>query len=878
MRQLSPDVVTYLNTQYGTEPVSVVKVYWSETDIVNYGDKADPLNFVEGKLLELSPIDDIVTLNGSGSSRSITFTLDDTDGTLLERLNNKDVYQTKVDVYQSFAGMSLASAVRMFTGFINTPVDWSEGERKATFTVISRLDDAEFGAEMGVAGVKLHEFYDRLEGITLPFIVGNVYRYPGTAFSMPPRGVILKGFAYVNKELYDAEIIAIGQEQQKAIQQAGFCYNGGVLADLRRAEAEAAGDTEGAQGYQQEREQWYQQYVQYSNEVVQLGIDQTTLRVDYEEKKKYSYESQPVQIYVDSIRKDTPAQNATPQEIELLYRVEIGGDQYVATYSYNFLNITRPASQDYKAGTAFVSQVYDKTVTRITESRANAQRFKWYDAGTQFRDVTGKIKYFFGLNCQVQRVYGKSRGVKVALPNGMWTPKTFDIKNNQDEVVANLAGIEVPVLTSILNPAGEPVFDGDEVWADLKGNADTLGEVIEAAVAYSANLEIDEATFISEVGPYNGRTLSGVFAGQTGVLDFIRDVCYQNRIAVWIDGNTLKFRDMSKKPTPVDVITPADVEEKTLVMGMTNTDGLVTKYTGLYRPRWDAEQPNQISFRYNVLKYGLREKSYNFWLFGNPEAVFQSAGFWCVYEGTCWKTLTMRVGGNKLGLETNDAVSLENFNGLFSRDNVVGIVTSAVYNSDSHSVDLSIWLPIRAGEMTEFEFAYPAQADKVAFDKYTGDFLSGNPFFETRIPPLTAPFTYVPSFTRYDLAIPFYGQHLGNAVPQVDPVGTGVFDQARPPGLKTINDKDQKKVLPATIPESNGTKDGTTRAGRVVKHLEANKYEFEYGPDRIMTVYQMQIAEGEIIPNGTYTFATKQGGFWFIQVPIWLTEPPEEDV
>jgi hypothetical protein len=41
-------------------------------------------------------------------------------------------------------------------------------------------------------------------------------------------------------------------------------------------------------------------------------------------------------------------------------------------------------------------------------------------------------------------------------------------------------------------------------------------------------------------------------------------------------------------------------------------------------------------------------------------------------------------------------------------------------------------------------------------------------------------------------------------------------------------------------------------------------------PGNLVTVRQLSIAAGETIPPGTWTFVTKIGGQYFMQVPVWL--------
>src|SRR5262249_58458506 len=108
MRQLSGSLSDKIKQRLGLEPFLAVGIDWDGHGEVLYCDKtvaarrqagllvpgqADPSGGLVGKVLEVSGIDDVqqVAGGGSGSSGSVSITLDDTDGTIKAVIDTHDI-------------------------------------------------------------------------------------------------------------------------------------------------------------------------------------------------------------------------------------------------------------------------------------------------------------------------------------------------------------------------------------------------------------------------------------------------------------------------------------------------------------------------------------------------------------------------------------------------------------------------------------------------------------------------------------------------------------------------------------------------------------------------------------------------------------------
>ena len=152
MRSISVAGLAKLRTRCGIEPVCIVEIDWVSGGTTSYSDKT--VTGIQGKILEIGDLDDVVSLNGS-SVRDITLKLDDTDGSIRAILDGNDVHKRPARVYQYFSDLNLSDKFLLFDGDITTPVVWNERDRTVTLSIVSQLENQECGytTDMYLGGV-----------------------------------------------------------------------------------------------------------------------------------------------------------------------------------------------------------------------------------------------------------------------------------------------------------------------------------------------------------------------------------------------------------------------------------------------------------------------------------------------------------------------------------------------------------------------------------------------------------------------------------------------------------------------------------------------------------------------------------------------------
>ena len=146
-----------------------------------------------------------------------------------------------------------------------------------------------------------------------------------------------------------------------------------------------------------------------------------------------------------------------------------------------------------------------------------------------------------------------------------------------------------------------------------------------------------------------------------------------------------------------------------------------------------------LILRHKGKRYGNHDRTEDYYPYGHLDLVRKSASFWLIRWCNTWKRLKLSVPLSYLALEPFDAVTinLPDVSGTTFK----GVVEKATLDTTTNQIDLEIWTPIRAGETTPYNFAWPANiAEHALFPtieaRNAGEAGSGTePNFSTISPP-----------------------------------------------------------------------------------------------------------------------------------------------
>lgn len=946
MRNISTELLSYMGTQFGLEPILIVRVSWNGLSFVDYGDKAYSKDIlgngeIQGKLLNLSNIDDVIGIDSGGNSVQVTVTLDDSDGTIKSIINTIDVHNCRVQILQWFPTLSYNQAFVLFTGLINSAMEWSEGERTFTFDVLNKVEDLEVGFsfdEGTIFGLPV-----AVAGKAIPMVFGNCLMVPSLILGATPSGLLAKGVGIIYDDIFDAELAKLNASIQQANNLSRAQYALGV------ASAEIA--VKYNDGLDDSNDPAYIDATDAFNTMVQqLGLDPNDPSLlkpinfgsppdDYNTYLQYFNASQQYYAQAEKYKEDAVAIGAQVTALQkqmddlgnlgasglytILHAKSDGtpsggstiGSIQIASLNYNFVN---PAGQNNieMNGTYFLTsnpgtssltliqqeappnlRPYDPYFTLYvdTESTRNTNstkitdksKFKWFDAGTRIRFLDVPIYYAacLGPFSRITGVWAKARGIHVQVPSVYYTLGPASFSNTSGETATiQLITMALP-LSSILDAAGQNIYDSDEIWCDIQGEvtgADgaNFADIVNYLLAMYSTLNTSPS--ISTVGGQMfNNPMNFVLTERKPVLELIKELAFQAKTAIWIDDNTVMAQYLSAEPDAVGTITPDDIVEDSLVVTSTSTEDLVTRMVGTWKSMSSQETNNILTLRYNLAKYGLHSEEINYYAFNSADLVQRSLAFWVVRKGTVWKVVKFKTFMDKLNLESHDVIVLSGFEDYFSCQDVKGIVQSAVYDSNSLTIEFSVWLPIQWGQMCQTPYAYPSDQTTFFGDPNNPDFLTGNPF-QSVTDNTSVLGTNLQKTYRSTGPQPPLGQTSHFNMQDTSPGATPTTQIAyvpinpiRPANIEKANDKnifDMKILPPVTI--TLPTK-GNADIGTVLSMLDDPPQTYIVQPQTggaTVKVKQQLISDGFRVANGAVVYIIQQKGKWMMQHPVWSKE------
>ena len=305
MRSISANGLAKLRTQLGTEPIAIVEIDWVPGQTSAYADRT--VASIPGKIVELSELDDVTSVSGHSTNQQVTATLDDVDGTIKAVLDSHDVHKRPARVYQYFDGLDLADRFKLFSGFISTPVVWSERDRTVRVTILSQLEitEVDFSVEDSMPG----PVPAPLLGKNFPMIFGTVENVPTVQYQAPAVGALLQPVGVLaGEELYlkfpfgdrmDFDIsVAKAQYQIQYLQQAAAICGDAATAAANAGQSAAAAQYQQAQNSYQTQATGLQQ--QLIDKITQQTINDncTIARRQHQinELRLLGYGQNPVQI------------------------------------------------------------------------------------------------------------------------------------------------------------------------------------------------------------------------------------------------------------------------------------------------------------------------------------------------------------------------------------------------------------------------------------------------------------------------------------------------------------------------------------------------------------------------------------------------------
>lgn len=899
MRNIKPASLAKILQKQGTEPVNIVRIWWTRNGYIDYADRA--FESVRGDLLSLSDLEDVINVDASSSSTSVSVTLNDTNNSLKTIFNNTDIHRKRVQILQWFTDIPLSEAFIIFEGEIASPVTWSEGDRTLSFEVLSKLEDREVGFSAEEA--RFNWVPPNIIGVPWPLVFGRVNAVPAIQVNDVPTGLTADSTGVVEEQSDLDQISELQATINQVLALANACFLQAVqcaaleqrfISDQQEANLFGGGEAD----YSSEIEYWRGQkesYLQKGNEYLaehhNLTIELQQLQAEQQEK-------------VDLRKNTIPVANANafPQGASAF--VKINGHLYQGYFDAGNFQVTQhPNPFNNNFTPAGLTTIEDSTIVTRHRTQLPPQRFIFLQGGSELRmGADYPVTYIAALNhVTVAGVQARRNGLLIGVP-----PNYYAVQHRTYGTLrATFIVFFLPL--SSRNEGWE-----DEIYCNLISPiGPQASEILTWLVNTYTEYTINQASLNAAKVYIDRYPMNFALYDRPNILELLREIAFQARCAIWFNDNQFYLKFLPKSANAVETITEADIDLASIEVSYTSTEDVVTKFVAEWRRTGEQQNPNKVIFRNNINKYGTKEEVYDFFCYNNQAAVEKMAEFWTIRKSNVWKRISFRTFLHKLKIETWDTINLNLTNKAVANGNVKAIVESSKFDSSSWKLIITCWVPVRAGEMEEYRFAQPADLP-VEFiyprpddpnvgspnaPDAGGDLVDQSKIFGNQV-----------SAFQSTRAYPDQGRKrpIGDAHDNLDNFQTSVALDTREvipgtppsfgPGLYR-----QYQVKPLEDPPfQQDEASNSVFFGYVDAHIEDNKYKvsaYINGPNlppRSVTARQFSIRDDEIIPPGTPTIIIRQtftttstalggsGGttterLYAMQVPVWVKPQEEED-
>lgn len=670
------------------EPIVKISIEWGASTVV-YSDKTDTGE--KGTILNF----DVVTLQGrigsAGSIGSVNVTLDDTDGTLKTLYDTDQIEGRKCTVTQVFTG-GLTKSRTILVGRICADINWSEGERALTFSIESIFADNQIGyAPKDGDYAWLHP--DAI-GIPWPICFGSVLRVPAVRVLKPwdlklgedvryndPSPFTIVGGEYLPQHPTSLNI-SIGE----------ILFTGTIVEDQftptiwnrpKYTNVTLVARPTSDPDYGNGSVFWIANpnisLIRHYCLVNYDGSHYTVNRVIHQEGAKCWCEK-PWDFDLrldDSYLIDEVARYPRISWDETFTITANNDDNVLLTIAKDGWKLLKDAIVYYQP----VAGITDRYICNLVTSEEVVEVFAH--------------RQFFG-----KRIF-------CAVPSSYYTL-------NLDE---DLDGRHVTSIT-MDQPLSSRYCEGweDDLYVSLVSSISppdggfpggNTSEIIRWILETYTDLDIDDDTF-NDVYTYLYYYPSNfAIFDQPNAVEVCQEIAWQARCALVVVNGIAYLQYLPKigSASPVETLTNALTELKTVNLGLTPTEDVITKITAKWVREYsgekigvDGENPEHtLEKEYNVATYGLHELDKNFFIYNIEENVIASVEFWLKRLSNVWKTIKCNAFVDIEDVNVFDYVLFNITNLNFPAGGAKGELIYIGHNTGEPIIELQATLAIKAG-------------------------------------------------------------------------------------------------------------------------------------------------------------------------------------
>ncbi len=723
MRNLSAAALLKVANNIGSEPINIIEVEWVKgSDLkISYADR--DLTSIDGKILELANLDNVINITGNSDSQEITVKLDDTNGNIRAIMDVNDIHFRDVWVYQWFEGLDLSDKFLLFKGKINSPVTWNEGDRTVSFTIISQLESREIGfsPEEG----NFPDITPELIGKPWPMCFGTVKHVRALRITETMTGILGDGIGIADFAL-PARAFALSIV-------AGYR---GLTTSTHINQSDATLATYLCQEKTQRNSFRVFNHDQFPRGTINLEIGKATLEGHFVGSTN--------RFVLHNIGDNYKLNHPEWPNFEVLTYAAIarGWGTGSATSGGGVI-------QPCPGGETFTAPGYGGLITTSFEYRCGGdctQKSKYFphaegwlpfmrplraDKGFWPTHYTGKVigdnagYIFLNAGNKVQLATDEKQKFVVSIVPGTvlhvtaWSQREGQrflqtVPQNYYTVSTESWG-DITAVIVTLNEALSKYEDmgwEDDIFVTFRSDiGPNVVNILEYLIDLYTDFTVDSTSFDHVRGRIEVYSAHFAIYDRKDILTVLQEISYQACCSLILKNDVFHIKYLPEEPTTVSTIGKGDILVDSLMLEHTNTEDIITKMVCKWSASGAQEEPYTTILRHNVAKYGTHLEDFDYYIYNYVDAIIKSATFWIIRRSNTWKKLTFNTPLTKLNLESLDSIDI-NLIGDLANVSVISTIETVAYNSDDRSLHFTCWTPVKAGTMIPYIFAYPADVDE----------------------------------------------------------------------------------------------------------------------------------------------------------------------
>lgn len=710
----------------GTQPILVLEVDWNDGSTVAYSDST--YSGAAAKLISVGTIDQA---EGTQISNQISVVLDSTDEIVEDIFRKNDVHLRPARLYLGFPTTSEKAI--LFEGLINSSVSWDEEGRTLQFQILSKLEDSLVAFTMEDGNFPIVSPDDRSKVWPLPF--GTVCKYQSQRLTTTIKGFLLEPVGAVDPTLPNricqiekttcptttvpvlkrtVNGVRTSEDRPDANCLARKRNEGCVLKDLlarQQAQAPSSFEVDGGENFPQNTSI----RIRIGTVAYKGTMSGTTFTVtnvyhpDVDKVAECKNIRPPSFGYRNTIKDEAEANTCDDQGSTYNAGFQVPGEDCIVGRSFG-VGGNRYSSCGFNAGGSTLQQVLNGGAADSWEYYDSMPqgRFIWNGPGTEviLEEVDDDLVYMVSLvpgtvtQVLAYRQFGQNK-VLSQVPTDWYTVANV-----------NYGGYQCVELRFNRLPSSEGDGAGweDEIYVSFTSSVGPNPvDIIEWLVDTYTDFTVDSSNFAAVKASLTEFESNFVVQERKSVLELISEICYQQRMGYRISNGVVSLVYFGEEPTAVKTLTEDDLVQGSFKINLTETEELRTNHEITWREEYaplvsGEDTEKKIQMRFNIPKYGTTNEEQDWYTQNTFATVLKTSTFWLIRKSNTWQRVQFSTTLEHLDLELYDSVTLD----IDDFPTTKIVIDSKKYDTENNLVVFEAWTPVRAGEDTPYQWAWPA--------------------------------------------------------------------------------------------------------------------------------------------------------------------------